>query len=566
MRNSLLVNQKFKEYFFPTILMSASASLSLIIDSIIIGNVLGNNELAAVNLIMPLSLCFTAICALFGIGSSTAISVFKGKMDNENSNRCLTLSAISWGFISVITIIIGIFASQPVASFLSGSSGLDSVVYDYLKVYLIGSPFTFATLIFPYIIKIDGMPKLSSIALIISNAVNLIMDIVYMKFMGMGIAGGALATITGNLVGTLIFVIYIKSKVRTIHITKIKPSDFKLFAEMFKFSISSIFGQGLMFAKIWIFNMIVSSVAGQSGLTAFSICTSCLSFVSIFIAGGAQTMIPMIGAFSGADDNTAVKYTLKRAFILVISCCVLLTLLFEMFPEIILNIYGVTDSETMAIGKMAVRLFSLAFSFIGFNFMFMYYTQTKKMPNFSMQICALDGFVFIVPLGFALAHILGVNGIWLSYVINGMAVMLFVILKAKYIVKKSDGGLYSVFMQKKTSENTLEMSVNVSDMEQRNKAVNKISEHMGNNEIQPFLNDIFELSETAYSSKNTGQKYHVMDITADKTKLSFKDMGKDYRLLTEKNLYDKLKTLNSDYDHTSLIGMNYSSLNLKGAD
>ena len=78
--------------------MAASASLSLVIDSIIVGNVLEKNELAAMNLILPMSLCFTAISGMFGIGSATCISMFKGKMNPENANKSLTLSFAAWLF------------------------------------------------------------------------------------------------------------------------------------------------------------------------------------------------------------------------------------------------------------------------------------------------------------------------------------------------------------------------------------------------------------------------------------------------------------------------------------
>ena len=99
MRNAILVKKKFREFYLPTILMTASGSLSIIIDSIIVGNILGDNELAAVNLIMPLSLCFTALCGLFGIGSATCISLFKGRMDSENADKCLTLSTVSFRLV-----------------------------------------------------------------------------------------------------------------------------------------------------------------------------------------------------------------------------------------------------------------------------------------------------------------------------------------------------------------------------------------------------------------------------------------------------------------------------------
>ena len=81
---------------------------------------------------------------------------------------------------------------------------------------------TFIILFFSHIIRADGKPKLSSNVFIIANAVNLYLDVVYMKLMHMRLAGAALATISGYAVGTLLYIIYIKSKGRTLKITKIK--------------------------------------------------------------------------------------------------------------------------------------------------------------------------------------------------------------------------------------------------------------------------------------------------------------------------------------------------------
>lgn len=565
-RNGRLVRRKFIEFFFPSVLMAASASLSIVIDSIIVGNVLGKDELAAMNLILPLSLCFTAISGMFGIGSATCISMFKGKMDSENANKSLTLSFAAWLFFSIISICLGLFANNTVAMFLSGKSGLDDLVSQYLKVYLLGAPFTFATLIFPHIIKADGKPKLSSNTLIIANALNLCLDVVYMKFMNMGLAGGALATITGNLVGTLLYIIYIKSKGRTLRPVKIKKADLKLYGDMFKMGISSIFGQGLMFGKMWIFNMVIAGIAGQAGLTAFSICTSCLSFVSMFIAGAAQTMMPMVGAFNGADDNTAIGLTVKKALKIILGCCIAVTLLFELFPNVIMQIYGINGGEAMQIGIRAVRLFSLALTGIGFSFMFMYYVQANRMPSFSMQICALEGFVIIVPLCLILSKLFGENGIWISYTINEILTALFIFLKARHIVKKSNGGLYSLFMLKKNKEDVLELSVDVLDdnkVKSTVKAIENYAEkkNLSAVNIKEILENMFELSKTAYKEKGM-KRGGLADIIIDNSKISLKDMGRDYRLINSEKYIEKLKQIGKDYDNTLMIGMNYSSIGL----
>ena len=311
-RNGLLVGRKFVEFFLPSVMMAASISLSLIVDSIIVSNILGDDALAAVNLILPITLCYTAVSGMFGIGSASCISMLKGRMDGRGADKCLTLSCIAWALVSLIGVLLGLFCTWQVSAFLSGDSGLTELVADYLRVYLLGSPFTFVTLIFPYIIKADGQPRLSSTALVIANVTNLCLDVVYMRGFGMGIEGAALATITGNAVGTALYLIYVFSKGRTLHFVKLLRADLRLYGDMFRMSVSSIFGQALMFAKMWIFNMIVTAAAGQAGLAAFSICSFCLSFVSMFIAGGAQTMMPTVSAFNGAKDynDIVAKYGL----------------------------------------------------------------------------------------------------------------------------------------------------------------------------------------------------------------------------------------------------------------
>lgn len=549
-RNGKLIGNKFMEFYFPSILMAASASISLIVDSIIVGNMLGEDALAAVNLLMPISLCFTATTALFGIGSASCIAALKGKMDHENANKSLTLTFIGWGVLSLLMVIIGLFANQPLTSFLSGASGLNQLVYDYLKVYMIGSPFTFATLIFPHIIKADGKPKLASNALIVANFTNLLLDVVYMGPLKLGIAGGALATVTGNLVGTLILASYIFSKTRNIFVQKVGAQDVRLYVDMFKMSVASIFGQGLMFGKIWIFNMLIAKVSGQAGLSAFSVCTSCLSFVSMFIAGGAQTMIPMVSAFEGAKDDTAIEITVKKAMKIILGCCIIVTIIFNFVPNVVMNIYGISGGEAFEIGVKAVRIFSMAFVGIGFSFTYMYYMQAKKNAVFSMQICALEGFFVIVPMGIVLSLLLGINGLWLAYSVNEILVALFIVAKARGIVKKSEGTKHGLFMLHKPAEESIEMSVDVRNPGQVEEAMRLINE--------PVLRDMIELSKYAYEQKN--KKSAWIDIIVKDGKIYLKDMGMDYRMLRDTQYLDKLKSKNQEYENSMLIGMNYSSI------
>ncbi len=561
-RNDVLVGKKFKEFFFPSVLMAMSASLSIIVDSMIVGNVLGDRELAAMNLIMPLSLCFTAVTAIFGIGSSTCISVFKGKMDDRRADKCLTLSCIAWIGCSMIGVFLGLFATDPIAAFLSGSSGLTELTADYLRVYLIGSPFTFVTMIFPHIIRVDGKPKLASNVLIIANAVNLILDVVYMKYMGMGLEGGALATISGYALGTLIYLSYAFSKERNLHLSGIASADFRVYIDMVKMSVASISGQGFMFAKIWIFNMIVASVAGQAGLTAFSVCTSCLSFVSMFIAGASQTMMPMVAAFKGAEDHTAIGMTIRRALKVIIGCCLATTVLFEIFPGTVLGLFGVTGGESLSIGIVAVRLFSITLTGIGITFLYMYYMQASGRPGFSMMICALEGFFVIVPVALLLAWQMGINGFWLAYTVNELIVIIIIYIKARRTVKKSQGELFSVFMLNKPESGTLELSVDVSEPEMICEAIERM-EKAADKDAAEALQCIFDLSRRGYEEKHGLKKGAMADVIKTGNRISFKDMGKDHSSLRREDIFEKMIAMDISFEHTLMIGMNYAKFKTK---
>lgn len=567
-RNDILTNKKFMEFFFPSVLMSMSTSLSIIVDSIIVGNVLGSQELAAMNLIMPLSLCFTAVTAIFGIGASICIPALKGKMDRQGADKCLSLSCIAWFGCSIIAVILGVFATDGIASFLAGSSGLNDFVADYLKVYLIGAPFTFITMIFPHLIRSDGKPKLASNVLIIANVINLVLDVVYMKFMGMGLEGGALATICGYAVGSGLYLMYVFSNKRTLHLVKVKISDFHLYIDMIKMSVSSIMGQGFMFAKLWIFNMLIASVAGQAGLTAFSVCTSCLSFVSMFIAGAAQTMMPMVGAFRGSGDSTAIGFTVRKAIKVVIGCSVATAVLFELFPSVVLMLFGVTDGAALELGIDAVRLFSPALIGIGISFLFMYYVQAGGRPSFSLQICGLEGFFIIVPVALIMAKLWGITGFWLAYTVNEILVITFIILKAKHIVKTSEGKLYSIFMLEKTQGIALEFSVDVSKKEEIQIATEQLLTQIENTdfrekekEMQETIEYCLMQSRQAYNKKK--KQKMLVDVIVEKNRITLKDMGVGYSFLEEDGEMLTKTRESFYYEYTPMIGMNYLEIRNK---
>ena len=111
-RTSGLVRRKFREYLLPTILTSLAMSLASVVDSIIVGNLLGDTALAAVGLCSPMIYCINFIYMLFGIGGMTLASIARGRREFQKADTAFTLTiglgvAVMSVFLIAVLIFIG---------------------------------------------------------------------------------------------------------------------------------------------------------------------------------------------------------------------------------------------------------------------------------------------------------------------------------------------------------------------------------------------------------------------------------------------------------------------------
>ena len=202
-RNSALLGKKFNEYLLPAILSAMSILLASFVDGIIVSKLISPDALSAVNLAEPVILFFQALFFLFGIGGLISISRALGERDSRKANVLFTLAAIGAVIVSVVVTVVGTVFKDGIVSLVCNEQKLTKMVSDYVSYSIYGSAFIIIIPTFVFLMRVDGLPKFSSAILIVSNAVNLVMDIFYIGALGMGIKGAALATVTGYAVGSL---------------------------------------------------------------------------------------------------------------------------------------------------------------------------------------------------------------------------------------------------------------------------------------------------------------------------------------------------------------------------
>lgn len=444
-RKQNLVADKFRQYLLPTILMAMSVSIALVLDSIIVGNLLGSRELAAVNLVTPLTLCFSAVFAMVGVGGATLMCIALGGRDLARARRILSQSNILLILASLVFPVIGLFFLPQLTSVLTSEADLAPLVSGYAGVLLLGAPLLIVVPGFTFFIRSDGNPGFASKILIYSNVVNLVMDVVNIRLFGMDIKGAALATLIGYLVGAGMIMYYLLRKEHQLRFAPLKEVRREEFVEIPAAGITSALGQIFLFLKMLAVNHIVLSTLGTPGMVAFSVCLSCLSLVSMFISGATQTMMPIVGVMFGEKDWRGIRFTVLPAIRLVTIANLGLVLIFVCFPRQILNVYGVVDQEVVKVGVEALRVFAPSLLGVGFSFLMMYYNQAVGRKGFSVVISIVQG-LGVVPIAYLLAPLWGGFGIWISFSISEGVTAALIFAVSVYVRRRYAGLYESIFL------------------------------------------------------------------------------------------------------------------------
>lgn len=570
-RNGVLLNKKFNEYLFPAILGAMSILLASFVDGIIVSKMISSDALSAVNLADPVILFMQAVFFLFGIGGLITISRALGERDSHKANAVFTLAAVGAMITAALVTLLGTLFTDSIVSAICNEQKLTQMVKDYVSYSIYGCSLIIIIPTFVLLMRVDGLPKFSSAVLVVSNAVNLMMDIVYIKFFDMGIKGAALATVTGYAVGALMVLYYLLFyKKRTLRFVKLCAKDLKYLGELCASGISSVLNTVLLFVKAILLNRIVIKTAGAEGIKAFSVCNFLLTFISMFVSGGADTMTPIVSMLSGEKDCNGLRFVLKRTFIFVLGCCAAVIAFICIFPETVLGIFSVNSESGLAVGVPAVRIFSLSLIGMGICYVMMNFFQATKHKPLSIMVSLLRGLVLTVPLAFAMSKLFGTTGLWWSIFVSEMLTALILFGVCFTVSRKKKDKYSSILLFERDSENCALFDVS---LEAEQKSAVKVSET-----IRDFcLENSVEYKKAQYAgllaeetvehirrfNKDSAPRIDLFcSVLPDKVILSVRDNGAIFdpaNVEEDTEEFSNLKMIHSVADsveYTRVIGLN----------
>ncbi len=243
----------------------------------------------------------------------------------------------------VISCIAYIFLPQLVYLFGCTESVYKYAV-DYGRIIVIGAPFMLIYSSFSSIIRADGSPKYSMIMLVIGAIINIILDPIFIFGFNMGVKGGALATIIGQIVSFVIAIIYL-FKIKSVKLTR---NDFKLDKDVFRIlalGISSFITQATILVLFIFMNNILTKLGANTKfgadipLSVYGVISKINSLYISTVLGISIGSQPIIGFNYGAGNKSRVKETIRKVLIINFIIGIIFNLLFVLFPKQITGIF-----------------------------------------------------------------------------------------------------------------------------------------------------------------------------------------------------------------------------------
>ena len=414
------VGKLFRRFLFPTVMGMVFSAVFVITDGIFVGRGIGSDALAAVNLTAPLFTLGTGLGLMFGMGGSVVASINlaqdKRRVAEINITQSLALPALLIALLSALLI----HCHEPLLMLLDTPGELMVPAREYLVWFtLFLTPLAVFNILM-FIVRLDGAPRFAMACNIMAASINIVLDYLFIFEFGWGLAGAAIATGVGYIVGSGVMLRYMLRHSRTLHFVKFKTSYKSLRLTARNLGYMTYIGFPALLSELAISCLMVVGnytfirYTGKDGVAAYSI--ACYIFPIIFMVYNAigQSAQPILSYNFGAGNGARVRKAFRLALLTAVAAGLGFFGLTALFSRWIVAMFIDSSCPACAIAVRGLPLFASGFVFFAVNIVSIGYFQSVERPRPAMAVTVLRGFVFMAACFFGLPLLLGVEGIWLA--------------------------------------------------------------------------------------------------------------------------------------------------------
>ncbi|MDE7001045.1 MAG: MATE family efflux transporter [Lachnospiraceae bacterium] len=417
--NKLLLNMSL-----PMMVSMLVQALYNIVDSIFVAK-LSENALTAVSLAFPIQTLLIALGTGTGVGVNSLLSKQLGEKDLKQASRT-AMNGIFLAVLSYITFVIvgiagvGLFYESQVKD---ADPEILTLGVQYLRIVCVCSFGLYAQLIFEKLLQSTGKTLYSMITQAVGAVTNIILDpILIFGLFGMpklGVAGAAIATVIGQIVGGMLGLIFnIKvNKEITLCVKGFKP-DVGTIGNIYKVGVPAIIMQAIGSVMTYGMNQILITFS-STATAVFGVYFKLQSFFFMPVFGLNNGLIPIVAFNYGAGKRSRVVKAIKCSLVYAFALLLVGFIVFETIPAVLLGMFEASE-EMLAIGVPALRIIGVHFLIAWFCIIAGSVFQALGNGVYSLVVSVARQLVVLLPVAFILARIGGLHAVWWAFPIAEM--------------------------------------------------------------------------------------------------------------------------------------------------
>lgn len=427
-------NRTYWRFLWSSILIALSGCLGNVVDAIIVGNLIGEEGVSAINLTKPVVQVMFTLNMLLATGAGMLVGIELGRKNHRGVAYYYTLAMAACLAVGLLFTACGIAIPDVITKWLCTQEELRPFTQDYLRVMMIGAPAYMVMWALTTMTSVDGSPRLASIAILIDNAVNLSLDLVFIKLLGWGIEGSSTATVIGHLVGIAIICRHFYYKDNHLHLT-LRPTTPDGFSSVpLRSSLGKIINQGAplavacgTLALLYVAcNHAVALVQGKVGLFALAVCMNLLQIYNLFLAGVERTIQSLGSIEVGRGDNEAFRLILRKSFRFITVSMLIICIVVFVFPQSIARGFGADSEATINETASALRAFALSLALWCYIDTLMVVYKLYNYHKMSLLISFMLS-LMVIPVLWIVAHFVP-SLLWYSYLIAYIIELLIIVI------------------------------------------------------------------------------------------------------------------------------------------
>ncbi len=407
------IKSLYKKYLTASMASALVMSIYSFVDTIAVGQSEGPLGAAAMAVITPLYGILIFLGILCGIGGSVLTANAWGERKKEKGNAYFTASVVLMAILTAVTWVAFALFHHQIFTFFGADEQTMPKVMEYARWLIATVPIFIAPTFISAFIRNDGAPSLAMAAVIIGGCVNIFGDWFFVFPLGMGMTGAAIATVLGTTVQVVIMCSHFFRKKCTLRL--VKPYN-TLHGVRNILSIgfgASVLDLGTVVLAVLMNNQIMR-YGNADALAVYGVVATVTSLFQALFCGVGQAIQPIVSANCGAKQYERIKVTWRMSLITVIVLGVVFTMLGELLPTQITQLFMAATPKVLEIAPDIFHSFFLLFVPLGVTVLATYYLQSIMHGHMSMLVAILRSMIVSCLLLFIMPMFMGLHGVWLA--------------------------------------------------------------------------------------------------------------------------------------------------------